>query len=80
VEQLTQPSLAERMVAAQARAIYLRGSTARVTEEARHVVHQARNLRQHAALLRSLALATRLSRPARAPTKLPIPRLALVKS
>jgi hypothetical protein len=62
VEKLTQPSLAERTMAAQARSIYLRGSTAVLTEEARNAVHRSRNLRHHAALLRAASTAMRSSR------------------
>ena len=67
-------------MAAQAMAIYLRGSTAYVTEEARHVVNRSRDLRQHAYLLRVLSAALRRSRPVSTPRKWPFARLLLVKS
>jgi hypothetical protein len=76
----TETSLIERVMAAQAMAIYLRGSTAQVTEEARHAAHQSRNLRQHAALLRALSVELRRSHRANTPRKWPFARLTPVKS
>lgn len=73
-------SLIERVMAAQAKAIYLRGNTAYVTDEARYFANRSRYLRQQAALLRAFSVALRRARTASAPKKWPFARLVLVKS